>query len=198
MRPAIVPIVEGHSELHSVPILLRRLLHGEGIFDLDVARPFRVQRSRVVRPGELEKALTFATRFRERAAGIVLLLDADDDCPAVLGAELAKRSHAVTELPTLVALANREFEGWLLGAKESLRGVRGIRDDATSPEDPESIRGAKERLTKNMTIGRRYLEVDDQPALTTHLDLESAQARCPSFARFARKLSALASRLTGG
>ena len=195
MRRAIVPIVEGHSEVDSVPILLRRLLHRDGVYDLEIATPFRVQRTRLVRPGELEKALAFASRFRERAAAIVVVLDSDDDCPASLGAELAKRCQDATHLPTLVAIANREFEGWLLGAKESLRGVRGIRRDAESPERPESIRGAKERLTKNMAGGRRYLEVDDQPAFVERLDLAAAQARCPSFARFVSRFATLVSQL---
>lgn len=195
MKRAIVPIVEGHSEVVSVPLLLRRLLQRRGVYDLEVARPFRVKRDRVVRSGELEKALAFASGSRPHASALLLVLDADDDCPADLGARLAERCRQASPLPTLVVVANREFEGWFLGAKESLRGVRGIRSDAAAPENPESIRGAKERLSKNMERGRRYLEVDDQPALTERLDLELARARCPSFARFVDRLGELVSEL---
>ncbi len=195
MRRAIVPIVEGHSEVGSVPILLRRLLQDVGVYDLDVEKPFRVKRDRVVRPGELEKALTYADRSRTGAAAILILLDADDDCPAKLGPELAKRCQEATELPTLVVLASRELEGWLLGAKESLRGVRGIRTDSVAPENPERIRGAKERLTRNMTGSRRYLEVDDQPALVERMDFALARDRCPSFARFVLRFGDLVSQM---
>ncbi len=177
MRQAIVPIVEGHSEIGSVPVLLR---------------------DRVVRPGELEKALTFACRSRPDVAAVLVILDADDDCPAELGSKLAQRCQEATPLPALVVLASRELEGWLLGAKESLRGVRGIRADSVAPQNPEGIRGAKERLSKNMAGNRRYLEVDDQPALVERMDFALAQDRCPSFARFVTRFEALVSRLASG
>ena len=196
MRRAIVPIVEGHSEVIALPLLLRRLLRRDGVYDLEVARPFRVKRNRVVRPGEIENAVTQACRSRAHAAAVLVLLDADDDCPAELGARLAERCREATPLPSLVVVANRELEGWFLGAKESLRGVRGIRGDAMAPEDPEGIRGAKERLSKNMEGGRRYLQVDDQPALVERLDLELARDRCPSFARFVHRFGDLVSQLT--
>ncbi len=195
MSRAIVPIVEGHSEVASVPVLLRRLLQQTGTYDVAVAKPFRVKRDRVVRPGELEKAVTFAGRARAHAAAFLLLLDADDECPAELGPQLAERCRRATPLPSLVVLASRELEGWLLGAKESLRGVRGIRSDAAAPEDPEAIRGAKERLSQNMSGSRRYLEVDDQPAFVERMDLELAQARCSSFARLVQRLKELVSQM---
>jgi hypothetical protein len=195
MPPAIVPIVEGQSEVASIPVLLRRLLHRSGLYELEVARPFRVKRDRIVRPGELEKALALAGRSRPGAAAVVVVLDADDDCPAELGPRLAERCRQTCPLPALVVVANRELEGWFLGAKESLRGIRGIRNDAAAPEDPEHIRGAKERLSSNMVAGRRYLEIDDQPAFAELVDLELAQERCPSFARFVQRLDKLASEL---
>jgi hypothetical protein len=90
-----------------------------------------------------------------------------------------------------VAAATRELETWFLGAKESLRGVRGIRANATSPADPETIRGAKERLTANMEGNRRYHEVDDQPAFADKVDLTLALERCPSLQRLALGLRAM-------
>ncbi len=78
-------------------------------------------------------------------------------------------------------VATRELEAWFLGAKESLRGVRGIKPGANAPPDPESVRGAKERLSRNMERGRSYFEVDDQPAFAATFDLAAARTRCPSF-----------------
>ncbi|MCK5380218.1 MAG: DUF4276 family protein, partial [Candidatus Latescibacteria bacterium] len=140
-------------------------------------------------------AIEQVVRSRSGAGGILVLLDADKDCPAELEPSLLRRCQAVTQLPATVVLAMREFEGWFLGAKESLRGVRGIRADATAPENPEMIRGAKERLTKNMQ-GQRYMEVDDQPALAARMDLELAKARCPSFEKFLRGVHFLISEMT--
>jgi len=191
---SIVPIVEGQSEQESVPVLLRRIRAQFHAYEVGIARPFRVKPNLVVRQGELERAIKQALRSRENAAGIVVVLDADDDCPAKLGTELLARCRESTALPVAVVLANREFEAWFLGAKESLRGVRGIRQDATAPRDPEAIRGAKERLSGNM-LGRRYLGVDDQPALAAALDLDLAARRCPSFAKLLRDVKGLLSDL---
>jgi len=191
---AIAPIVEGHAEVQSVRVLLRRIFAKIERSDVQVVRPFRVKRTRIVRPGELERAVKQAIRDRENVRGVLVLLDADDDCPAKLEPCLLKRCKNATPLPVRVVLANREFEGWFLGAKESLRGVRGIREDAAAPVDPEAIRGAKERISGNM-VGSRYLEVDDQPALAARMNLEMAKQRCPSFERLLRNVEFLVSRL---
>ena len=193
MSAAIVPIVEGFSEVESVPVLLRRLLDQQNAHHISIARPFRVKRYGVVRPNELERAIKQALRDRSEARGIVVLLDADDDCPAKLGPALLARARVATALPTAVVLAQKEFECWFLGAKESLRGVSGIRDDAMAPHNPEEIRGAKERLTQNMVAGRRYLEVDDQPVLASRMDIEEARGRCQSFAKLLTEFGILCS-----
>ncbi len=180
----ILPIVEGHAELDSIPILLRRRLQQTGAFHVQVSRPFRVKRNRVVRQGELERAIEQGIRDRENVTGILVILDADDDCPAELGPQLRDRARQTTQLPIMVILATREMEAWFLGAKESLRGVCGIMPDATAPGDPESIRGAKERLSRNMQAGRRYLDVDDQAPLAQQMDFEAARRQCRSFDKF--------------
>ena len=196
MPQAIIPIVEGFAEVESVPILMRRVLDGTGAPSISVARPFRVRRYQIVREGQLERALQQAVGSRPAAAGIMLLMDADDDCPARLGPALLERCSKVTQLPVSVVLATREFEAWFLGSKESLRGARGIATNAAAPENPESIRGAKERLTANMQR-RRYIAVDDQPALAHAMDLQLAQTRCRSFDKFVREIEYLSSAIAG-
>lgn len=190
MSPSIVPIVEGHSEQEAVPALLRRIGEELGIHAVGVARPFRVKRNRVVREGELERAVEQAVRDREDPACVLVILDADDDCPAELAPRLFQRCQEATNLPSAVVLANREFEAWFLGAKESLRGLRGIPLDAASVPDPERIRGAKERLSHNMP-GRGYVPSDDQAALAARMDLRLAADRCPSFEKLLRDVGRL-------
>ncbi len=190
MSPAIVPIVEGQAEVESVPILLRRALAQLGAYQVQVARPFRVKRNLIVRDGQLERAICQSIRDRDNVGYILVLLDSDDDCPATLGPCLFERCRAATHLPVAVVLANKELEAWFLGAKESLRGVRGIREEATAPPNPENIRGAKEHLTRNIR-GGRYLEVDDQATLVEQMDLDMAAQRCPSFAKFLQEIDRL-------
>jgi hypothetical protein len=191
MNQQILPIVEGQSEVESVPILLRRIRDVMMAFNIDISRPFRVKRNKVVIPGELERAITQGIRDRSNIGAILVLLDADDDCPAALAPELLERCRQTTNLPVAVVLANIEMEGWFLGGKESLQGLCGIKQDAVAPPNPESIRGAKERLSKNMKHGRRYLEVDDQPTFARYLDFELTRSRCRSFDKFLKDIHKL-------
>ena len=74
----------------------------------------------------------------------MILLDADDDCPAELARALARRAEAVRpDRRIRVVLAKREFEAWFLAAAQSIAGRRGIRESVAPPADPESIRDAK-------------------------------------------------------
>ena len=67
--------------------------------------------------------------------------------------------------PVEVVLAVMELEACFLAALASLRGQRGVRTDAQAPSDPESVRGAKEALRRQMTPGSAYSSPTDQPAL---------------------------------
>lgn len=194
MSPSLLPLVEGHSEVEAVPILLRRLLVALEAFHVEIARPFRIKRTKIVRPGELERAVTQGLRARSNVKGLLVILDQDDDDVESLESDLTRRGRETTDVPLYVVAAERELEAWFLGCKEALRGVRGIRSDARSPSEPESIRGAKERLSRNME-GRRYVEVDDQPAFAEAMDLGLASERCRSFRRLAQAVERLAIRI---
>jgi hypothetical protein len=187
----LVPIVEGQSEVQSIGGLLRRMIADLGIYDVGVARPFRVKRSQVVREGELERAVIQAVRSRAGATCVLVLLDADNDCPAILAARLRGRGATATSLPVRVVLAKAETEAWILAAVDSVRSCRGIRDDAAPPPDPEEVRNAKGALSIRMEGSRGYLATDDQPALLSALDLGLAAQRSPSFAKLARDVASL-------
>ena len=79
---AILAIVEGESEEKSVPALLRRVIYDRmEIYDVQVPKPFRVRRHKVVQPGELERAVKQGLRTRDHVAAVLVILDADNDCP---------------------------------------------------------------------------------------------------------------------
>jgi len=188
----IVPIVEGQAEVESIPVLLRRLLTEWKCYNVEVGKPFRVKRNRVVKAGELERAVALA-RQRPGCAAILLILDADDDCPKYLGPELKKRLDAVARgLRVGVVLPRAELEAWFLASVESLRGKRGISQRAEGPCDPEEIRDAKGRLANLMDRGYTYVETDDQPALMSLFDFKMANERCRSFRKLLKELSLLA------
>lgn len=190
----LASIVEGHSEVNSLPILLRRIMERMDARGIEIAKPMRVHRYQAVREGELEKAVERLLITRRSVGAVLLLMDADDDCPAQLGPQLLQRVQSVTRLPSAAVLADTEFEAWFLGAIESLRGERHIRYDAEPPRNFEDIRQAKERLSKLMGR-RRYVSMVDQPALAEKMDLDLARERSPSFDKFWRDAHYLITRI---
>lgn len=179
MRIRVACIVEGHGETDAVPVLLRRMVAAmDSNVELDIPRPQRFDRSKFARrPDEFTKAVLLAGAKATPLGGVLVLLDADDDCPAQLGPDLlgqAQRAHA--DLPIAVVLAQREFESWFLAAAESLRGQRQLPVDLVSPEHPEDIRGAKEWLRNKLPRGAAYSATVDQPALAARMDLLQARS----------------------
>jgi hypothetical protein len=181
----IAAIVEGHGECEAVPVLIRRIaLDIDSGFVPKVLPPFRVPASRLLREGEVERSIELAARKLQGAGGIIIIVDCDwaGACPAREGPALLKRAVKTrSDIPISVILANKEYEAWFLAAVESLRGKRGLPDTLAIPPDPESIRGAKEWISKRMPPGICYSETDDQPAFTAEFDMGRARQTAPSF-----------------
>jgi hypothetical protein len=187
----IVPIVEGHGEVEAVPVLIRRFAKETGRLPIEVGVPIRVKRDKLLKPGELERAVDLAAAKAGPGGRILVLLDAEDDCPAELAPRLAQRARqARADRMIGVVLARREFEAWFLAAAESLRALRTLRDDLIAPRDPEGIQGAKEWLSARMHAPGGYHETVDQPALAARFDLHQARA-APSFDKCYRELTRL-------
>ena len=190
----ITILVEGHSEVESVPILVRRFVEDFGAYDIPVNRPIRVKRYQVVKQGNLEKAVETAIRLYPDTKALILLLDADDDCPKYLAPELLRRLRQSTDRVCSVVLAKAELESWFIASVVSLRSRRGVRDDASPPENPEEVRGAKEWLTRVME-GNTYVETDDQHAFSALFDRNQAYERCRSFRKFHKDIIGILSEL---
>lgn len=195
----LVPVVEGHGEVEAVPVLIRRMAEALGYPVPRVERPIRQPRKKIVQTGELERVVRLAVSKLEGNPGAVfILLDAETDCPASLGPELADRAGRVAgEVPVAVVLAKQEYEAWFLASLESLRGERGIRPDCDVPADPESVSGAKEYLERCMPTGRAYSETVDQAKLTARMDLEVTRSRSPSFAKCWREIERVLREIAG-
>jgi hypothetical protein len=177
----IQPIVEGDGEVKAVPELLRRLRNEAMVFEIEVNRPIRRRRHELVNEVLLRKAVQLAL-LQPECGSVLILFDADDDCPKELAAKLQQWAQdEARSMPCAVVIAKREYEAWFLATIESLRGKRGIRLDATSHNNPEYFRGAKELLEQRMSSGCSYSETIDQVALTAQFDLCEAYIRCRSF-----------------
>lgn len=186
----ITSIVEGHDDVKAVPILLRRIARflspGSAVM---IHRPIRVGRYKILKSGELERAVELAARQAGARGRILILLDADDACPAELGPELLARAEAARpDRDISVVIAKSEYEAWFLAAADSIAGHRGIRSSGNRPSKPESIRDAKGWLSARLPAGQSYRETLDQSALTEVFDLDAART-APSFDKLWRDVS---------
>lgn len=192
---SIYPIVEGHGEVQAVPVLLRRVASEICDRYVEILSPHRVSRGKMVaqdaRALQSAVALGVLKIAQTGTPGVILiLLDADDDCPAELGPRLLRQISRPDVLAGVV-IAKREYEAWFLAGAQSLRGHRRVSDTAVPPVDPESIRGAKQHLERHVLApGATYQETVDQPAFTAVLGLEEARA-APSFDKLCRDLCRL-------
>ena len=183
----IVCVVEGHGEVHALPVLLRRFAERCGVYDLQVPEPIRVSRDRFLNRDEEFGPKVALAGLKAGADGLVLIvLDADDDCPVTLAQEVSARAATQTRGASCsVVLANREYESWLIAAAPSLGGKRGLPQAVEQPNNSEAIRDAKGWLSERMVAnsGSAYRPVVDQAPLSAVVDLDGALANSRSLRR---------------
>lgn len=185
----IQPIVEGPGDVGAVPVLLRRICYELGCcYTAQIAPAMKVSRSKMVQKDELVRYMQIASA-QPGCKLVLLFMDADDDCAKEL-AEMIRpwMAEGAWSVPSEIIVVPREFECWLIAALESLRGIRGIREDASSHAAPEGLRDAKGFITDNMQGSSAYHESADQPALTQMVDLSAVRERCGSFRRLVEKI----------
>lgn len=174
----LAPIVEGHGEVEALPTLIR------GLFpSLQVLRPLRVQRNRFLNNlEERRRFLTLAQNNLGQQGAILVLLDADEDCPAELAPRLMSQLGQDARLNCHLVLAKCEFEAWFLAGADAL-GLGQV------PKDVEAIQGAKEEIRRRMGY---YSETVDQPKLAARMaaacDPHLLRERSPSFDKLWREL----------
>jgi len=185
----IAPIVEGHGEIAAVPRLLHRIWQTQdSVSRLRCNPPIRVKSGSFLNDDDYFQkyvALAAAKAAQERGA-VLILLDCDDACPAVLGPSLLSKAEAIRhDVKMIVALAYREFETWFIAAASSLRGARGLPATVTCPTDFEGIRDAKGWLGRQMNVA--YDPITHQVEFVELFDLQGARAS-RSFNRLFEKI----------
>lgn len=185
MTIKVSAIVEGDGEVLALPILLRRIAQWQTPdCPAQILPPIRVPRMSLVnKPQEFSRHLQLAAAKCGDSGWILVLLDADDDCPKALGGQLLERAQQIVpHRPVAVVLANREYEAWFIAAAASLDGQRSLR---ISPDDgqaeAERPRDAKSWLGARKSDRSGYHPVTDQPAFSARMDLQMAFDRSRSF-----------------
>jgi hypothetical protein len=188
----IASIVEGDGEVRALPKLVHRIASELAVGGLLTPAPMRLPRGKLTCNGGIERAVMAMAVRVTGVGGVLVVLDADDDCPANLGPQLLSRARmARPDKRVAVVLANREFEAWYLAAAPSLAGQYGFPDPFPPPADPEGPRDCKGWLTRARTSGRPYKETVDQAPLASIFDMKMARENSASFDKFYREVAAL-------
>jgi hypothetical protein len=184
-------IVEGEGEKQAFPRLCNRILFNYlQVSDWRVNEAaLKIPRGQLVdgkhpsprRPcvkKEVERFVWLAQR-QEKAQAVIVLCDADDDCPAIWGPDA---STVVTSIMAGGAvMACREYESWLLWSRPD--GERVKAGLASSPEQIRDAKGAMTRFVQN------YRPTAHQLAETQQLDIPHVRARSDSFDKLVRTLA---------
>lgn len=184
-------IVEGDGEVEALPILLRRMAAASDVHDLVIPPPIRVRRSNFLSDeGKYyrERYISLARGKARDDGAVLVLIDANGDCPAELATRFRDELHQ-TAAPIRISLvfAKCEFESWFIAAADSLGGPRIPVDEL----NPESIRNAKGWVRENIMKGQAYSPTVDQPSLAARFDWQSARRRSDSLDKLCREFSHL-------
>jgi len=193
----LVCVIEGHGELEAVPVLCNRVMRS--LLQVDDwfvdEEPVRQPRSKLVdqsapsprrgvHPLGMNRALALAAARTPTPAGILVLRDADDDCPAAWGPAVpltVERGGASVGVHAV--MASREFESWLLWGFPA-----GDRDRVKASDPERSPRDAKKALQR-LVAG--YTPTTHQLAETRRMNLAAAWAASDSFDKLVRSVAAL-------
>lgn len=191
--PIIASIVERHGEVEAILPLIQRIIEStDGVVYPRVMRPYRQPWGTLVnRRDNLERCAEIVLREGGPASRLLVLLDADDYCPATLGPQLLQR--LILRFPEnriSVSLANWEFESWFVASAESIAHHLGKVVEVTVPENIEDIQDPKGWLERHV-LNRRYGETSDQSSFSSLIDVPLARQRSQSFDRFCRELERL-------
>jgi hypothetical protein len=208
-RYVIVPIVEGFGELTAVPVLIKRWLRHRNFHrnvEVDVNGPVRasgVDALKVPHDEDDELGVEYYVGIAMlRSPDIILvILDADKECPRTLGHSLLARARVLVppDYPIGVVVANREYEAWFLAAFPSAQFRAGLSGLGFSPSrgslprgtDIEGIADCKGYVAKLLSL-KKYEPTIHQAKLTEHLPFSVGMSRrSRSFRKLLRELGSL-------
>ena len=210
MTLIVAPVVEGETEVACLGPLLYRVwkeLLGEPC-RLRVLRPVRKPRDQLVQPASqglaraVREALAPLRRDLAKTAGaiglLLLQIDAENDCPAVLGPQLlsAVRSSLPPECQSACVLANRMFENWIVAGAAGLGG-NGLPHGLTLPTDIDKVSGAAwlDDQIRQVDPARKYKKTADAIGFVRAMSLEECRRNSDSFAKLCRELARFATPL---
>ena len=193
--PNIGVIVEGDGDVEAVPDLLRRILRERlSRYVIQAARP-KQARDKPDLLRRFERFIQYA--IIDNCDTILVIEDADEECPANKARTLAFRAAAPRfAVPVAIVYAKSECETWFITSLSESTGAAigarlGIPDTVYAPGDIENIRGAKGLLNARIPDNGAYKETEDQGPLNHHINLDLAHLGSRSLRRLCRAVDEL-------
>ena len=183
----LLTIVEGDGDVRAAPILIRRILEKNGIFDVKLLPAQR----RGEYPSVKKHFDTCFMAAIKEISPILWIMDFDSkgyDCPYQEAEQLLSRAQALhPNWPLKIAFLIKEYEVLFLYDEKATRAVfPDIPKQVEFPKNPQEIRGAKEWISDKRPSGMAYKETVHQAKITAHLDLDLLLERSKDFAHIER------------
>lgn len=192
-----VAIVEGEGEVAAINNLIARVI-GEYSPELQVAFANPIQKSKtqlipkkgLLNETEWEDAITLASQRVGDRGAILILLDADYECPKEMGPKISELVTRIRpERQIGIVLANTEYESWFVAAIESLSGKHGLKEYLKFQD--ASKNAGKSWIKNQMLKDEKYQETRNQLKMTREFDMQLARSRSDSFDKFYREVTRL-------
>jgi hypothetical protein len=201
----LVPIVEGQTEAGCIERLLHRVWMEllAAPLRLQVLPPSRGKRDALIHPErpdlaeKIEEAhAKLASRLRRDPSArglLLLLLDAEGDCPKELAPRLLKTARQVrSDTDISCVLAKRMLENWIVAGASTLAGVNDLPNPLPARDQFEDRSGVTwlEAQLRSKSMTRKYKKTADAEAFIRVMALQECRENAPSFDKLCRELEA--------
>lgn len=123
---------------------------------------------------------------------MLILLDAEDGCPATLAPRLldTARKPLPVDVAVSCVLAKRMLENWIVAGASTLGGVSGLPNPLPPRDRFEDRSGAAwlDEQIRSQNRARKYRKKEDSPAFVRAMALPECRANAPSFDKLCREL----------
>lgn len=201
----LVPIVEGQTEVGCIERLLHRvwtelLVASERLQVLPASRGKRDALVNPVHPdftAKVEEAYAkLARRLRHDTSGqgmLLLLLDAEAECPAELAPRLLEAATRIRSDASIACVMPKlMLENWIVAGASTLAGVNGLPNPLGARGQFEERSGAAwlEAELRRQNKSRKYKKPDDAEVFVRAMALQECRDNAPSFDKLCRELEA--------
>jgi hypothetical protein len=201
----IVPIVEGQTETRCIERLLQRIWTEllAAPLRLQVLLPSRGKRDVLIHPQrpdlaeKIEEAhAKLAPRLHRDSSArgmLLLLLDAEGDCPKELAPRLLETArHVRSDADISCVLAKRMLENWIVAGASTLAGVNDLPDPLPTRDQFEDRSGVArlDAQLRSRNKARKYKKTADAEAFVRVMALQECRKNAPSFDKLCRELEA--------